>query len=147
MRDTTIKHEPQDPCAERWPQWTSGGDVSKQPPEWCYTCSYGPLITMRPSDGQYATTFQKWSSQTACSIGRIIDNVQLHFTRSRRFTRLRCEMRHGHTIYMANAQDVVPSAKTWPAEHCTNTWTPGAKCSGMAPVELGTSKLIIQELT
>ncbi len=43
-------------------------------PEWCQTCSSSPMITMGPSDGQSATTFQKWSLQGPCR--RRMDHLQ-----------------------------------------------------------------------
>ncbi len=63
-------------CAKTGPHWTSETDVGQQPPEMCHTCSFGPLATIGPSDGQCATTFQKWSSRTACSFRCTIGSMQ-----------------------------------------------------------------------
>ncbi len=48
-------------------EWTSEINVSKPQSEWSLMCSCGLLNTMELSDGRFGTTFQKWSSRTACS--------------------------------------------------------------------------------
>ncbi len=45
--------------AETWPQWTSRTNINQQLPEWCRTCSYGPVITIGPSDGYSVAIFQQ----------------------------------------------------------------------------------------
>ena len=59
-----------------WPQWTSQTDVGQWPPECCHTCLREPLITMASSDGRSDKIFLKWSSRTACSLGRTSSNMR-----------------------------------------------------------------------